>query len=47
MSQGEQAIRQVMAQCEKDAQDPKILGPVPSPAADERPLTPGEPGRLP
>jgi hypothetical protein len=47
MAQGEQAIREVMLQSERDAQDHSILGPVPSPAADQHPLTPGEPGRLP
>ena len=41
------AIAAVMKQAEKDAQDPSVVGPKPSPAADQRPLTAGEPGRLP
>jgi hypothetical protein len=47
MAQGEAAIAAAMKQAEKDAQDPAVVGPKPSPAADQRPLTAGEPGRLP
>jgi hypothetical protein len=43
----EQALQQAMRQCERDAVDPQIIGPKPSPAADETPLVPGSPGRQP
>jgi hypothetical protein len=45
MAQGEAAIAAVMKQAEADAQDHAVLGPKPSPADGEHPLTPGTDGR--
>jgi hypothetical protein len=46
MGHDEQAIRETMAQAEKDSQDHAVVGPVVMPVTDDRPrLVPGEPGR--
>jgi hypothetical protein len=45
MAQGEAAIAAMQKQAEADSQDHAVVGPMPSPAADEHPLVPGNDGR--